>query len=58
MRNNTDHDLLVILRPNLHKFLKTLSKYYKICIYSHGMENYVEKILGIIDPKCKNIFEN
>ena len=44
------------LRPHVSTFLETVKKYYRIAIYSMGLQTYVEKIMDILDPN-KEIFE-
>lgn len=43
-------NILVIHRPKLKYFLETMSKYYNIYVYSHGMTKYIEEIINNIDP--------
>jgi len=45
----------VILRPYARKFLEQVSKYYNIIVYSHGVYDYVLKMLEFLDKDAKYI---
>eukprot|EP00884_Botryococcus_braunii_P018203 jgi/Botrbrau1/5066/Bobra.37_1s0030.1 len=48
-------ELLVCLRPGLENFLRDVSQFYEIAIFSAGMPNYVHTILQKIDPNRRFI---
>lgn len=48
-------DVSFITRPNIELFLRTLSQYFEIIIYSGGSKVYTERIVEKIDPNKEYI---
>lgn len=46
--------MFVKFRPGIKEFLKTMVKYFELFVYSAGEEEYVTKIVNIIDPDKYN----
>lgn len=45
----------ILVRPYLNNFLKYLSRYYEIVIFTAGIEDYAHAVLDVIDPYRKYI---
>ena len=49
------NEVYCIIRPGVYDFLRNISKYYNIYVYSHGTTNYIEELVKKIDPLKKYI---
>jgi len=43
-------NLFVLLRPGVNEFLKILSNYYEIFIFTASCKDYADPILSLLDP--------
>lgn len=43
---------LIKLRPGVRAFLKALSEYYDIYVYTMGTRSYADAVVNLIDPHC------
>lgn len=50
-------EFVVYLRPGVNKFLKSISKLYKIILYTAAQKEYAEKVLNILDPDKNIVFD-
>ena len=48
--NEKQFNFILILRPFLIDFLKLMANNFEIVIYSLGVQDYVNKIISLIDP--------
>ena len=42
--------MILIVRQGAIEFLKKLSEFCTLYVYSHGLKEYIEKILEVLDP--------
>jgi carboxy-terminal domain RNA polymerase II polypeptide A small phosphatase len=46
-----DFTVYVQVRPGCSEFLKELSKYYELVIYTASLSQYADPLMDIIDPE-------
>jgi len=47
------HEMILIVRQGVQRMLKFLSQFCVLYAYSHGVKEYIMKILDKIDPDCE-----
>lgn len=53
--DNKEMNIYIFIRPYLQSFLKTMSKYYNIVVFSGSNENYGKAVCHYLDPNKKYI---
>ena len=46
-------EMILIVREGVYEMLEYLAPFCTFFVYSHGLREYIERILDIIDPKQK-----
>ena len=48
-------EVYCVIRPGIYDFLRNISRYYNIYVYSHGSTSYIEELIKKIDPQQEYI---
>ena len=50
---NGMHEMTIVVRDGVGEMLEFLSEFCNFYVYSHGMREYIERVLEILDPQEK-----
>jgi hypothetical protein len=50
LKLDNGHEMILVVRQGVHEMLHFLSQFCTIYAYSHGVKEYIMKILDKIDP--------